>query len=762
MRQYRETVKWMDKNKIHEKLFAYARREFPELYNEKTKQELPIEKGRLPSKKYVDEMFKDWDRNVKPEKMEEVLEHYQKKGANLGGLEALRKLGIGMAFNLRDPLVLDALLQRGKKITGKITATTLYKFQDALIDSYMEKGMYPADVKKRIKDMFAKTYKNRAWTIARTETGIAHSTVHHEAYERNMVRYKKWRSKRDAATRPSHLQADVSSHAKPVPIDKPFSNGLMHPLDSNASAAEVVNCRCAEIPVVGKVNYCKSADGSCSIPVVSIINFCKAKGQTKCCVPWTGGPKGSAQDEMQRWMQGKMTDGDLRGLKEALSLKGGVIDSQGGLVEMLSEMGQFFHGYMKYRPRFVKGMQASIDDVIKGWNRGDAQARNLLRAYSQKRHGGTITWDGDEFLDHAKDKAETLKKSVQKYRSSLAKGHKIKGSQFDDAMDFVLEYNRRVNDFMFPETMQMYRGTLLGDMNVGSLGEAAAMKGNSIVGNVCSSWVRTRKTAAAFVKNNPLDGVILQGQVARGQIIMSPYGGIGPGGNVQEFLLTQEPVKVTKLYNYKQKALKIPKTPPKTPKVEEKTPADLGSEAARAENMKRPKRGKGSQKDWERSLSDDERDAIYEWTGDSDPFIAWQREGAKGFDDWEDDMMRTFFHALDRAPADTHGVLYRGLHNLSPSQVKKITSAKTMTLANHQSASYSHDAAEQFLLGRYGGKRDIMFRIKGNKTGVDIHELSDIYAEYEVVLKKGAQYKITGVKPPTARRKYWILDMVEI
>ena len=51
---------------------------------------------------------------------------------------------------------------------------------------------------------------------------------------------KGWMATLDNRTRDSHIQMDMEY----VPVDKPFSNGLMEPCDPNGAPSEVYNCRC--------------------------------------------------------------------------------------------------------------------------------------------------------------------------------------------------------------------------------------------------------------------------------------------------------------------------------------------------------------------------------------------------------------------------------------------------------------------------------------------------------------------------------------
>lgn len=233
MRQYRESIKFLNKKKAFERLHKYAQRKHPEVY-EKTKAE---------DIKEINRYFRGWDKSVKPERMADVIAHYLPLAGAIGGDRALKELGFSIAFHLKNPAVIKALEKRGVKITGKITKTTLNNFRSTFYKAYMEEGMSPYELKKRIKGMFAETYKNRAMFIARTETGIAQMTVQHETYKRNGVKLKRWLAIIDDRTRESHVMANGQT----VNMNEPFDVGgvdMMHPLDGNAPAAEVIQCRC--------------------------------------------------------------------------------------------------------------------------------------------------------------------------------------------------------------------------------------------------------------------------------------------------------------------------------------------------------------------------------------------------------------------------------------------------------------------------------------------------------------------------------------
>ncbi len=88
-------------------------------------------------------------------------------------------------------------------------------------------------------------------TIARTEMGSVTCYVTHQAMHNAKIDKKAWLASKDelgydSNVRPTHRHADEEG---PIDINQAFNNGLMYPMESGAPAKEVVNCRCAEIPV---------------------------------------------------------------------------------------------------------------------------------------------------------------------------------------------------------------------------------------------------------------------------------------------------------------------------------------------------------------------------------------------------------------------------------------------------------------------------------------------------------------------------------
>lgn len=238
MRQYRLSMEFFNEQNMFEELYKHFKAEYPESFD----------KGIRADKALIGKYFRGWDKYVKPERMSAVISKYIGKASDLGGQEALGHLGISAQFHMRDEATLARLGERGGKIARQIGDTTQKGLQNTLQRAYVKNGMNPRQVKKLIENKFRKTYKNRALTIARTETGIAQAQASHQTYEENLVTHKQWRAMM-VNSRKSHTHANGQKKK----INEPFSVGgslMMHPLDPGADPAEIVNCRCVERPIV--------------------------------------------------------------------------------------------------------------------------------------------------------------------------------------------------------------------------------------------------------------------------------------------------------------------------------------------------------------------------------------------------------------------------------------------------------------------------------------------------------------------------------
>ena len=258
-RQGEETLAFLKSENILERIHSDAENKYPELFAEKRVNGFyeVVVKASKDDFDNIDKMLIGWDNKIKPEKMDEILGKYLPKAGNAGGQLGLEKMGIKLSFNLKNDKLIKALKQRGTKITGEIANKTLNDLRSILVKEFYGNGASIPKVAERIGKLFEETYAGRAETIARTETGIAQETVAHETYVKNGVEQKEWQSFIDEKTREGHRDADGQRVAIDAPFEVENEEGDMeemdHPLDPTASASNVINCRCNELPIVDEL-----------------------------------------------------------------------------------------------------------------------------------------------------------------------------------------------------------------------------------------------------------------------------------------------------------------------------------------------------------------------------------------------------------------------------------------------------------------------------------------------------------------------------
>ncbi len=134
-------------------------------------------------------------------------------------------------------------LKGGQKIV-KITDTT----RNWLIDQIhkgREQGIGPEQIAMSMVDNKVVPLA-RARVISRTEVvGAANFGGITAARQSKLKMNKRWVNARDKRVREKHKdKARGGVGGEVVPLEQPFSNGLMHPGDPDGSAEEVIQCRC--------------------------------------------------------------------------------------------------------------------------------------------------------------------------------------------------------------------------------------------------------------------------------------------------------------------------------------------------------------------------------------------------------------------------------------------------------------------------------------------------------------------------------------
>jgi hypothetical protein len=145
-----------------------------------------------------------------------------------------------------DAIISDYLEEVGAENVVGITQTT-QNILVRIVEDGIEQGLSVQEMSRSIRDKVAPLYKNRALTIARTET-ISASNFGSISGARmtGLDLIKEWIPALDDRTRTDHSQM----MGKKKPLDKPFTVGgdlMDYPLDGSmgASAKQIVNCRCS-------------------------------------------------------------------------------------------------------------------------------------------------------------------------------------------------------------------------------------------------------------------------------------------------------------------------------------------------------------------------------------------------------------------------------------------------------------------------------------------------------------------------------------
>ncbi len=172
--------------------------------------------------------FKDW-----------ILPHYysifKQAGDDAMKLISMEPFSIEKAKKPQSKIA-KLLEERALFFAQSVNDTTFLALVDTLSEG-ITAGESIKDLSKRVNDTYLDFNKYRAERIARTETNTVVNEANLEAYRQANAEGKEWIATLDDRVRDEHLLMD----GEIVPVDKPFSNGLMSPNEPN--------CRCAIAPI---------------------------------------------------------------------------------------------------------------------------------------------------------------------------------------------------------------------------------------------------------------------------------------------------------------------------------------------------------------------------------------------------------------------------------------------------------------------------------------------------------------------------------
>jgi len=119
-----------------------------------------------------------------------------------------------------------------------------------LADSY-EEGLGIAEAASNLDSTFDSMLDYELSRVARTEINGAQNVATFMTEQELGVDYHQWWTAQDDRVRgndPADLADHTYLHGQIVKVGEPFSNGLMHPLDTSGDIAEWIQCRCRVVP----------------------------------------------------------------------------------------------------------------------------------------------------------------------------------------------------------------------------------------------------------------------------------------------------------------------------------------------------------------------------------------------------------------------------------------------------------------------------------------------------------------------------------
>lgn len=194
-------------------------------------------------------------RALQPQRLQAELDPVWSTHLETWGNAQLAELGVGISFDMLNPLVVDHLAEFSS-VKGRfrfVDATTRKSLRFQLIEGF-EAGEGKRELTKRVGSVFADAKGYRGERIARTEVmGSSNFGTWSAHKQSKVVQRRQWINTPDGATRDEHaaMVGDVAI----VGIDEVFIVGgepLMYPGDQSGSAWNVISCRCTTRAIIDR------------------------------------------------------------------------------------------------------------------------------------------------------------------------------------------------------------------------------------------------------------------------------------------------------------------------------------------------------------------------------------------------------------------------------------------------------------------------------------------------------------------------------
>lgn len=174
------------------------------------------------------------------------------KHYNFAFYQLEKGLGINTSFTLYDANTVERLASKNPRLlpkkklnTAKDAAWSKRKINNAIMQGVLQ-GEPLDDIAERLSKVAEMSWSAAVRTARTAMTGAQNAgrlDSLKRAEDMGIKVHKQWMATLDEHTRESHAEIDGES----VPVDEPFSNGLMYPADPDGDPAEVYNCRCTMV-----------------------------------------------------------------------------------------------------------------------------------------------------------------------------------------------------------------------------------------------------------------------------------------------------------------------------------------------------------------------------------------------------------------------------------------------------------------------------------------------------------------------------------
>lgn len=179
--------------------------------------------------------------------IQEAYKEYIRAVLQLGEQEIIRTPKIELTESVIGINKLERIIESGSFKASESTLNHLHGTVLPRIREGIIQGNALNKTSKILKKEFRGMSRGGLMHIARTETQSVYNQSKMETMRNSeVIQYKKWVSSCLDNMRESHAELD----GEIVPVDEPFSNGLMYPGDESGEPEGVINCACTMVPVI--------------------------------------------------------------------------------------------------------------------------------------------------------------------------------------------------------------------------------------------------------------------------------------------------------------------------------------------------------------------------------------------------------------------------------------------------------------------------------------------------------------------------------